>query len=85
MAHFAGPLLRDVLDEIDCVASARLVSSSRPLAQPLPQVSIFSGHDVNLLGMLFALNAVVDDGHWPSYGTAATCLLRYLLDNNEVV
>jgi hypothetical protein len=66
LAHFAGPLLRDVLDEIDAVVASRLAA---PLAQShRPQVTIFSGHDVNLLGMLFALNAVMDDNHWPSYG-----------------
>jgi hypothetical protein len=87
LAHFAGPLLLDVLREIRAAAAARLsvVATTPPIAGGSgsggasecdsveglrPNVTIFSGHDVNILGMLFALNAVMDDAHWPSYGTA---------------
>lgn len=68
LAHFAGPLLHDVLLEIRAAAAARLADPD-PASAVIPQVTVFSGHDVNLLGMIFALNAVVDDDHWPSYGT----------------
>lgn len=62
LAHFAGPLLLDVIEETVAAVKGEDVSGTRP------KISLHSGHDVNLLGMLFALNAAVDDLHWPSYG-----------------
>ena len=44
-----------------------------PDRSPRPSVSVFSGHDVNLLGLLVALNASEVQGcrsHWPDYGAS---------------
>ncbi|CAE7729346.1 unnamed protein product, partial [Symbiodinium microadriaticum] len=68
LAHFAGPLLLDVIQQTQAVLSD---TSGRGFDVG-PHLSVHSGHDVNLLGMLFALNAVLDDGHWPSYGASLT-------------
>lgn len=71
LAHFAGPLLRDVLLEIESEVES-LMKGQKTSQRSHSQITIFSGHDVNILGMMFALNALVDDEHWPSYGSSLT-------------
>jgi len=88
LAHFAGPLLLDVLLEIRAAAAARLaacssVSDSDSGVDMRPHVTVFSGHDVNILGMLFALNAVIDDAHWPSYGATLSFEVVEVLPEGE--
>jgi len=63
MAHFVLPLLDDFISALD-QSDARL--------------TVFSGHDVNVLGLLFGLGLHSKEGvqahYWPDYG--ATVLLE---------
>ena len=81
LAHYVCPMLLDVIQDTQATL-ADLSSTRCPHTRSEtdtdmdggghdghgPCLCLYSGHDVNLLGLLFALNAVIDDGHWPSYG-----------------
>lgn len=63
---------------------------SSPEFQPFGTV-IYSGHDVNLLGLLHGMNATLVDinqnsneGHWPDFGnfiSYKTFIFSFLLSN----
>ena len=81
-AHFALPILQDL-----CEAAEASFSSSSPHPLQLQRVTIFSCHDVNLLGLLYALQHATSSGgqsdgpimggFWPPYGCTLTFEVDY--------
>jgi len=65
--QLTAPLLRDLNASI-----ARIVEHSNTAAQSSPGLVVFSGHDVNILGLLYAIEAdksVIRPPFWPDYGS----------------
>jgi hypothetical protein len=64
LVHFAGPLFRDVISETKrLVEATEAAGADRAMSSSTLHISIHGGHDVTLLGIRFALNAVVDDAY----------------------
>ena len=66
LAEFAGPLVADLVQQIDA-----------SLHNDNTHFTLFSGHDVNLLALLYGLDLVKDGlwhAYWPGYGS--TCVFQ---------
>lgn len=92
MSQVAGPLLRDIVSQLEQTfangASERKSSATTTAANgltesgfekdPQPDVTIFSGHDVNLMALGYALGvgaavrARTNTIWWPGYGSTLT-------------
>lgn len=75
LAEFAGPLVADLVQQIDA-----------SLNDDNMHFTLFSGHDVNLLALLYGLNLVNDGiGHayWPGYGSTCVFQIEPAAERND--
>jgi len=74
LGNFASPLIRNINEELNIMYKNDDNNKS-------PNITIFSGHDVNLLGLLYALKAdIIKNNFWPDYGDTIT--FEYNSNNN---
>lgn len=74
----AGPLLKDILNKTEQMYTTRNNRNG-------PILKVFSGHDVNILGLLYALGAdpeLIKPPFWPDFGS--NIVLEIFLDDLKV-
>jgi hypothetical protein len=80
LAEAVAPLLRQIAADLEAAAAAAVADPGGPVAGRSrsqgqgPALSVYSGHDVSILGVHYAMSTsrVGDLGWWPGYSSSAS-------------